>query len=228
MKTILKVLVGSRAHGLADDDSDYDFRGVFVSPTKSFFTLKPFGLPPKTTSWIEGGEDDTSYEIGHFLNLACTSNPSVLEVFHAPVIEFDDIGWGAILKSYFKYVWTPKLVAESCIGYGLNQRKKFLDGKDNRPAKYAVSYLRVLLQGFHLLRDHEFVIDFSKNEYFDRLKRWRRGEFTKGEVIDVCALYEENLRRLVSSCSQQPDFSKVQELLYEIREDFWDGKEETE
>jgi predicted nucleotidyltransferase len=31
---ILKVLVGSRAHGLANEQSDYDSRSVYVTSTK--------------------------------------------------------------------------------------------------------------------------------------------------------------------------------------------------
>lgn len=37
--TILKVLVGSHAHGLAGPDSDRDFRSIFVMPTVELFRL---------------------------------------------------------------------------------------------------------------------------------------------------------------------------------------------
>ena len=36
---ILKVVVGSHAHGLAGPDSDKDFRSVFVLPTAAFFRV---------------------------------------------------------------------------------------------------------------------------------------------------------------------------------------------
>lgn len=38
--TILKVLVGSHAHGLAGPDSDKDFRSVFAMPTVELFQLR--------------------------------------------------------------------------------------------------------------------------------------------------------------------------------------------
>jgi len=38
-KIILKVLVGSRAHGLANKDSDYDYRAVYVLPTSKILSL---------------------------------------------------------------------------------------------------------------------------------------------------------------------------------------------
>lgn len=81
---ILKVLVGSHAHGLATPESDYDYRGVYVIPTKDILSL---GFNYKGSHWIEGEtEDNTSYEIGHFLHLATKCNPTILEVFKAPEV----------------------------------------------------------------------------------------------------------------------------------------------
>ena len=39
MQTILRVLVGSQAHGLATAESDQDFRRVYVMPTENMFHL---------------------------------------------------------------------------------------------------------------------------------------------------------------------------------------------
>ena len=77
MTQILKVLVGSRAHGLARPDSDYDYCGVYVTPTRELLSLRH---KPKDKTWVEGArEDDTSYEVGHFLREATRSSPAMLE-----------------------------------------------------------------------------------------------------------------------------------------------------
>ncbi len=60
MTTILKVVVGSQAHGLATPESDFDYRGVFVVPTAEILSLNG---TTKTTNWIEGKDDDTSWEL---------------------------------------------------------------------------------------------------------------------------------------------------------------------
>lgn len=123
MKEILKVLVGSRAHGLADADSDYDYRGVFVVDTTEILKL---GGKIKNTHWVEGQTDQTSWEIGHFLQMATKCNPTILEVFHAPIKIQDSTPCGLSLRNLFDKVWNTNDVMNSHIGYGLNQRKSFL------------------------------------------------------------------------------------------------------
>src|ERR1035437_2558917 len=107
---ILKVIVGSQAHGLATDESDWDYRGVFVVPTVEILKI---GGNIKNTNWIEGDVDSTRWEIGHFLNMAVHCNPTVLETFLAPKVDINAanwtdenvIDWGEELRKLFPYVW---------------------------------------------------------------------------------------------------------------------------
>ena len=39
--TILKVLTGSRAYGLDTPESDYDYHGVYVTPTSELLAIGP-------------------------------------------------------------------------------------------------------------------------------------------------------------------------------------------
>ena len=78
MKVITKVVVGSRLHGLHTPESDWDYRGIHISPLKN--VLSPF-RKQKNTSWIEGDEDNTSYELAEFCKLATKGNATILEVF---------------------------------------------------------------------------------------------------------------------------------------------------
>ena len=50
MKMILSTIVGSRLHGTHNEDSDYDYRGVFIAPLSDI--LSPF-KDPKDTHWVE-------------------------------------------------------------------------------------------------------------------------------------------------------------------------------
>ena len=81
---ILKVVVGSHAHGLAGPDSDKDYRSVFVLPTAELFRV---GFKYQSTRMMKEEADETSWEIGHFLQLALQGHPLVLETLVAPVVQ---------------------------------------------------------------------------------------------------------------------------------------------
>lgn len=209
---ILKVLVGSRAHGLHTKDSDYDYRGVFITPLEELFKI---GGTTKNTNWIEGKNDDTSWELGHFLSLATKCNPTILETFAAPVVQSDI--WGARLRKLFPYIWHPQRVFDAFTGYGFNQRKKMLEDKDKRGHKYAAAYLRTLIQCEELLRTGTLRTSFVDHVYFPRLVKWKNGELTAGEVIDVCQQYESECADALKYCEHEPDLSKVDAFLLKAR-----------
>ena len=223
---ILKALVGSRSHGLHNADSDYDYRGVFVSPTSEILKL---GAKYKSNSWFEGKEDQTMYEIGHFLHLATKCNPSILEVFKAPrqpiAYTKDEIQrleiWGAKLKALFPYVWNPIGVFEAFRGYAHNQRKKMFDKKDGRQAKFAVAYLRTLINLCDLLRTGNFSVEIKDEAIRQDLLRIKAGNFKPGEVVDLAEELLKEAEVLRDQCTHEPDIDKVNEFLLQIRKEFW-------
>jgi hypothetical protein len=212
---ILKVLVGSQAHGLAGPGSDADYRSVFVMPTIEMFRL---GYKPQDTRWVEGAEDETSWEIGRFLLLAVQGHPLILEAFLAPVIEAD--AWGHDLRRLFPAVWDPRTTYESFLGYCLNQRKKFLDKKDQRPEKYASAYLRVLHNLGELLETGTFTVRIVDTPVGDLMTRIKSGSFNMGEIIDLGERWTEHAAKLLSRCRQKQDLDKVNDFLTRIRKAF--------
>lgn len=238
-KLLFKAIVGSQAHGLATEKSDTDYHGVFLLPTSEILSL---GGKTQQTSWIEGDEDDQSWELSHFLHLATKCNPTVLESFVAPLAISSPEG--DAVRALFPYIWQPEAVRDAFIGYGLNQRKKFLDDKDARGPKYAVAYLRTLYQAEVLLSEGRLPIDMSKEEgkgrrVFETLKRWKAMERIDavdfGEVIEVgkdqeAYVHEAYIFRQAREIGttgfanlnrQQQDLKKVNDLLLEIRRNNW-------
>lgn len=227
---ILKVIVGSQAHGLATPESDFDYRGVFVVPTTELLKL---GGVTQQTNWIEGKEDNTSWEIGHFLNMATHCNPTILETFLAPEVtelyqEYDIsirglyISFADELRNLFPYVWNSIDVMNAFIGYGRNQRKKFLDNKDQREAKYATAYLRVLYNAWEILSTGTFSSNMSKTPIFETLKRYKKKEYQMGEVMQTCFDWE---KKVEAAYKENPDkktnMEPVNEFLLKVRKQFW-------
>ena len=216
-KTILKTIVGSQAHGLANKDSDFDYRGVFVQPTDEILALGP---KRTHTCWIEGNIDDTSYEIGHFLFLATKSNPTILEVFLAPIEEADDIGME--MRSLFPHVWDSTDVRNAFIGYGLNQRKKFLDNKDNKREKYAAAYLRVLYNAYELLKTGTFTVRIADTPVGETVRKFKSGDFTVGEVVQITSEWQIKVEEMYEKSEKRvPDKDKINEFLLKVRRENW-------
>lgn len=222
---ILKVLVGSHAHGLANPDSDYDYRGVYVVPTREILSL---GFKYSGSHWLEGEtEDNTAYEIGHFLHLATKCNPTILEVFQAPekfryMNNLTD--WGKKLKELFPYVWNPKDAYNAFVGYGLNQRKKMLDNHLERWNKYATAYLRTLWNLGDLLATGTFSLEVKDALLKERLLSIRNTpeNWTPGKVIDIADILTERAKKYLETCNHEPNLDKVNEFLLEIRQEFWE------
>uniref|UniRef100_A0A6M3IGD9 Putative nucleotidyltransferase n=1 Tax=viral metagenome TaxID=1070528 RepID=A0A6M3IGD9_9ZZZZ len=216
MKTILKVLVGSRAHGLNDENSDYDYRAVYVSPTSEILSL---GHKYKGTDWYEGKEDNTSYEIGHFLCLATKCNPSILEVLRAETITEMD-SYGESLRGLFPHIWNPQDAFNAFTGYSHNQRKKMLDKKDNRQNKYAVAYVRTLINLISLLKTGTFSL-MVPEMYYKNIKDIRNGKWSFGHILDWAEEFKKNAEKRLENCTHKPNPEKVNDFLLKVRKENW-------
>jgi len=220
-KQILKTLVGSHAHRLATEESDYDYKSVFVTPTEQLLCLSH--VQPKANRWSESEkEDETAYELAHFLHLATRSNPTILEVFAAPVVESTE--WGEELKALFPYVWSSKGVLNSFTGYSLNQRKKMLDDKYDfrqRRWKYAASYIGALIQGIGLLRTGQLDVAVPLH-HKDLLLSIRAGKLSTGRVIDeadrfTTVIYQE----YENHQDHETQMGPINEFLLRVRREYW-------
>lgn len=218
-KTILKVIVGSHAHGLVTPNSDIDYRGVFVQPTSEILRI---GGTAKNTHAIQGIVDDTMWEIGHFLNYATKCNPTILETFLAPVHESDLTG--ELMRDLFPYVWNATGVKNAFIGYGIQQRDKFIKKQDTRAPKYAAAYLRTLYNAYELLTTGTFTIRIIDTEVGETVKRFKENDFTIGEVIEICQEWKEKVDNAYENGkfkNKESDIEKINDFLLEVRKRNW-------
>jgi hypothetical protein len=213
--TILKVLVGSHAHGLATPDSDRDYRSVFVIPTEDMFQL---GFKPPSTQWTKGKTDETAWEVSAFLTLATQGHPLVLETFLAPVEQADV--WGQRLRSLFPDVWSSEKAFESFVNYAHNQRQKFLEKKDGRPEKYAAAYLRVLQNLCELLETGTFTIHIAPTELGKKIVGIKQGKYRTGEVIDLGENLLLTAQQLRATSSHSENLTRINSFLIDIRREY--------
>jgi predicted nucleotidyltransferase len=217
MKTLTKVVVGSRLHGLDNEKSDWDFRGIHMHQLKE--VLSPFRTL-KDTQWMEGVIDDTSYELRDFVKSATKGNATTLEVFFSNrVIETSPLA-EELRENWHKFIDTDLFVAASR-GYAANQYNKMqLFDPDKRTPKFAVAYCRVMWQCAEFLRTGVFpcqISDPNLKEFLLEIKNNFRPyhiaelgqRFTdlQKEVTDAYKYVQENNKIL------KPDIEWIEEFL---------------
>ena len=222
---ILKALVGSRAHGLERPESDYDYRGVFVLPTREFHTI---GTKPKSVIWIESDEDNTAHEIGEFLNLALKSNPSILETLASPKYTADRFGME--LRLLFDDLWTPAAAVEAFTGYSKNQMIKFFDGSlpAQRRNKFAVAWLRSLWQCRRLLDTGYLPVYVDDQDFRSHLRAIKEhtDPMSSGLASLVVRMAEDFKVQINEKLAKHPDKdkkpdpTKANEFLWRVRQEF--------
>lgn len=226
-KIILKVLCGSRAYGLEDSESDFDYHGVYVVPTSKLLSLGP---RIRETAWIEGEDmDNTGWELKHFLQMAVNCNPTVLETFVAPIDYSTEEG--ITLRTMFPFCLARKRIYDAFRGYASNQRKKMFEptgGKlgGQRMAKAAIAYIRSLYHGTELLMRGTYnprITNTELREFLLSLKS-NPNDIPYGAVIDCAMDWEQQIRWAFeqSTIPHEPNMEAINEFLLETRKRNWD------
>lgn len=220
MKQIAKVLVGSRLHGLHTPISDFDYRGIHIHALKD--KLSPFQTL-KNTSWIEGDEDNTSYELADFCKMAVKGNATNLEVFFSNEILETSAIHKEMRENWLKFMDTEAFVKAS-LGYAKNQKTKFEDRNpvgvkgQFRRHKFAVAYARVMWQCIEFLKTGEFKCQIEHGEFRDKLLRWKNDwsdDFTM-EAIETFYQMEAELEEawLNTKYLYKPDIAWIEDFIY--------------
>lgn len=164
--TILVTLAGSHAYRMDHPGSDLDIMGVYVAPTRDVLSLRP----PKPT-YRFSDRDVTFYELHQFAKLAAGANPTVLEVFAAPVLfsTFD----GDLLRE-MSSAFLSRLAHKTYGGYAMAQISKAEKGTGGsrgvehlKREKFLMHTLRLLVQGTALLETGEISVHMDPETVLD-------------------------------------------------------------
>ncbi|UYQ61353.1 nucleotidyltransferase domain-containing protein [Streptomyces peucetius] len=211
--TVYSCVMGSRAFGLATDDSDTDRRGVFLAPTPLFWG---FEKPP---THIEGpAQEQFSWELERFLELALRANPNILECLHSPLVEHVDDTGRELLA--LRDACLSRRVHETFVRYAAGQRRKLEADVRQHGAprwKHAMHLLRLLSSCRDLLRTGELVIDVGADR--ERLLEVKRGEvaWERVESWMIRLAEEAEAAATVSPLPPAPDRPRVEDFLVRAR-----------
>jgi predicted nucleotidyltransferase len=210
---IYRCVVGSRAFGLAGDDSDTDRRGIYLPPAELHWSL--YGVPEQL-------EDDAAqecyWELQKFLAMALKANPNVLECLYSPLVEHATPLAQELLAMRSSFL--SRFIYQTYNGYVLSQFKKLESDFRSKGAprwKHAMHLIRLLLSGITALR--EGVVLVRVEEHRDRLLAVRRGEMPWEEV----EAWRQHLHRdfdaafATTALPERPDFDKANAFLLKAR-----------
>ncbi|MFJ5294180.1 DNA polymerase beta superfamily protein [Streptomyces sp. NPDC088348] len=211
--TVYSCVMGSRAFGLATGASDTDRRGVFLAPTPLFWG---FAKPP---THVEGPADEQfSWELERFCELALRANPNILECLHSPLVEHIDATGRELLA--LRGAFLSREVHRTFTRYALGQRKKLAADVRQYGAprwKHAMHLLRLMASCRDLLRTGELVIDVGDAR--EPLLAVKRGEVAWPEI-------ERRMSRVADEAEEaaartplppEPDTARVGDFLFRVR-----------
>ncbi|WP_330284050.1 nucleotidyltransferase domain-containing protein [Streptomyces sp. NBC_00588] len=211
--TIYACVMGSRAFGLATEGSDTDRRGVFLAPTALYWR---FEKPP---THVEGpAEEQFSWELERFCELALRANPNILECLHSPLVEHVDDTGRELLA--LRGAFLSRRAHETFTRYALGQRRKLeatVRAHGTPRWKHAMHLLRLLMSSRDLLRTGALTLDVGDER--ESLLAVKRGEVPWPEV-------ESRMNRLAAEADEaagrsplpaEPDHRRVEDFLVRVR-----------
>lgn len=210
-KIVLKVLSGSHAYGLQNENSDMDFRGVFVNlDEKSILGINTYEVQETKNP------DTVIYELRKFCKIGLQGNTIQLETLWCDgVIEIDPVGKALMeLRQEF--------ISMKCIpvfrGYALSEHRKTVglvtgqlgDARKKLIEKYGYSVknatqaLRLLWVGENLCTEGVFKVKVEE-PYRTEMLAVKNGQVPINEYI---LLRDQYLQRF-EKAAQQPRIQTV-------------------
>lgn len=129
MNIIFKTIFGSHLYGTNDENSDKDFKGIFLPEKRDLYLGKLSKSISETTNpnSTKNSADDVEtemYSLHYFIELACKGETVALDMLHAPTnmwIVNSDIWWDIVQNKHLFYTKNLK----AFIGYARRQSAKY-------------------------------------------------------------------------------------------------------
>ena len=211
---IYRCVIGSRAYGLDDDQSDTDRRGIYVPPAELQWSL--YGVPDQLEN---DATEEVYWEVQKFLVLALKANPNVLECLFTPIVERATPLAEELLE--MRSVFVTRLIYQTFNGYVLSQFKRMEAHVRNHGTvkwKHVMHLIRLLKSGTRALQ--EGIVPVRVDEDRDALLSIKRGELSWNEVDAWRRELHQKFDRAFE-CTRlpdRPDHERVNQFLIRVRQ----------
>lgn len=239
MKRINPVIVGeigSFAHGLATEESDHDYHGVYVDPKEALIGLKPLSGAirerdkPEGVKSQAGDSECTYYGLRKFVEYAISGNPTMLTLLFTPNLTVPD----RIGLQWARGLFLNRRLARRHVGYADSMSARLRGDKaprTNRPeliardgydTKAAFHAIRLLIQGHELLTRVTMTMPMTDlaREY---LLDIRHGRVSETAALDAIDYWRSELIAAEDSSPLpvDPDYGRIDRWLIDTHEEYW-------
>lgn len=212
-RIIYRCVIGSRAYGLEDDNSDTDRRGIYLPPAELHWSL--YGVPEQ----LENDENQEAYwEIQKFIVLALKANPNVLECLYSPIVEFATPLAQELLS--IREAFLSKLVFQTYSGYVASQFKKMQTDIRNQGQvkwKHVMHLIRLLISGIEVLREGKLAVQVGGNR--DQLLAIKQGQVSFSDADEwrkkLQIEFEQAFKQTL--LPDRPDYERANAFLIRAR-----------
>jgi uncharacterized protein len=208
---IYRCQVGSRAFGLANDDSDDDLRGIYLPPARRHWSL--FKLPEQL-EFADESKDEVYWELEKFLKLALKANPNILETLWTPLVLHADEA--AQRLRGMREAFLSRHLYKTYSGYVLSQFRRMARAHAKTgtyKAKHAMHLIRLLYSGIEALNTGAIRIDVAEQR--QELLAIKSGalsfEQAKAKALELDQQFQEAYRE--TKLPEQPDYRRADEFL---------------
>ena len=155
---------GAHLYGFPSEDSDFDLRGMHVTPLARVLSLFPYRETWEDESEEDGFEDEiVTHDVRKYFKLLLNNNGYVLEQIFSPHVvvegvlpELRNIASRCITRVHYRHY----------LGFSDGEWKKF-SLRPDKTVKRLLYAFRVLLTGIHLMRTGEVEANVERlNEMF--------------------------------------------------------------
>jgi hypothetical protein len=210
---IYRCVVGSRAYGLDDSESDTDRRGIYLPPADRQWSL--YGVPEQLEN---PGTEEVYWEAQKFVVMALKANPNVLECLYTPLVEEATPLARELLEMRSKFL--SRMVYQTYNGYVTSQFKKLQADLRNKGAvkwKHVMHLLRLLIAGVETLRSG--VVPVHVGVHREKLLAIKRGDvpFEECEAwrLDLHRQFDADIE--TSPLPERPDYAAANDWLIRAR-----------
>lgn len=206
---IYRCIIGSRAYGLEDEQSDTDYRGFYLPPADLHWSLTK--LPEQLEN---DSTQEVYWEIEKFIKLALKANPTILECLYTPIVELITPLAEDLIE--LRNIFLSQKVYETYNGYAQAQFKRISNNaeKGNIKWKHVMHMIRLLQSGIHLLKHNTVLVQVSNREQLLAIKR---GELSWEEVDKLRLSLHKEFAQTANTLPVHPNYEIANKFLIKAR-----------